>query len=222
MSDTNDKFSCQYCETTFTNQKNLTYHINNAKYCLTIQGKSTEKNKCDGCEKSFCNHTWLVQHQSNCTEYQILLKTTHFKQQLDEKNALISELLQILRDSKITNEKVRSIEQRIRPNAREQYHGKNFIYILTTPHNTQIRTYIFGKTINLTNRLSTYNKTEEHTVVYYKECKNELVMNSAETAIFSKLDSFRAMKNRERFILPEDKTIEFFTKTVDDCIEFFS
>lgn len=43
-------------------------------------------------------------------------------------------------------------------------------------------------------------------------------MNSAETAVFSKLNAHRAMKNRERFILPENSTIDFFIKTVDDCI----
>jgi len=142
--------------------------------------------------------------------------------QLEDKDRIIKECLTIIKESKIpcASDTVNKIVQRYR--VREQYPGKNYIYILTTPSHTEKQTYIFGKTVNLTNRLSTYNKTEEHTVVYYKECKNDLVMSSAETAIFSKLDGYRAMKNRERFILPEDKTIDFFTKTVDDCVNFFT
>jgi hypothetical protein len=142
--------------------------------------------------------------------------------QLDDKDCIIKECISIIKELKPSSEVIHKIEYRSRPTIREQYPGKNYIYILTTPSHTEKRTYIFGKTVNLTNRLSTYNKSEEHTVVYYKECKNDLVMNSAETAVFSKLDAHRAMKNRERFILPEDKTIEYFTKTVDDCISFFS
>ena len=71
MSDTNDKFICQYCETTFATQKNLTHHINNAKYCLILQGKSNDKYKCEDCQKCFTTKTWLTQHQTNCLEYQI-------------------------------------------------------------------------------------------------------------------------------------------------------
>lgn len=79
MSDTNDKFICQYCETTFATQKNLTHHINNAKYCLILQGKSNDKYKCEDCQKCFTTKTWLTQHQTNCLEYQINSKVNEIK-----------------------------------------------------------------------------------------------------------------------------------------------
>lgn len=79
MSDTNDKFSCQYCETTFATQKNLTHHINNAKYCLILQGKSNDKYKCEDCQKCFTTKTWLTQHQTNCLDYQINSKVNEIK-----------------------------------------------------------------------------------------------------------------------------------------------
>ena len=42
---------------------------------------------------------------------------------------------------------------------RIQYKDQNVIYILTTPSHKKERKYILGKATNLTNRLSTYNKT---------------------------------------------------------------
>ena len=43
---------------------------------------------------------------------------------------------------------------------RVQYNEKNVIYILTTPSHKKEGKYILGKATNLTNRLSTYNKTD--------------------------------------------------------------
>jgi translation initiation factor 6 (eIF-6) len=47
---------------------------------------------------------------------------------------------------------------------------RNVIYILTTQLMKKEGRYILGKATNLTNRLSTYNKTDEHEIVYYQEC----------------------------------------------------
>ena len=44
--------------------------------------------------------------------------------------------------------------------------------MLTTEEHKKNRTYIIGKAKNLTDRLTPYNKTCDHEVVYYKECKN--------------------------------------------------
>ena len=45
-----------------------------------------------------------------------------------------------------------------------QYKETNVIYILTTKLLKKERRYILGKATNLTNRLSTYNKSDEHDV----------------------------------------------------------
>ena len=45
---------------------------------------------------------------------------------------------------------------------RVQYNEKNVIYILSTTSHKKEGKYILGKATNLTNRLSTYNKTDEH------------------------------------------------------------
>ena len=105
---------------------------------------------------------------------------------------------------------------------REEYPEKNVIYILTTDDHLKRRTYIVGKAKNLTSRLGTYNKTCDHKVVYYKECKSEEDMNAAEIIVLSKLKAYKEQANRDRFILPEDTDISLFTKIVDECIFFVS
>ena len=103
---------------------------------------------------------------------------------------------------------------------RIEYPEKNVIYLLTTDDHLKRRTYILGKAKNLTTRLGTYNKTCDHTVVYYKECKNEEDMDTAEIIVLSKLKDYREQANRDRFILPEDKDISFFIRMINDCIHF--
>ena len=69
---------------------------------------------------------------------------------------------------------------------------------------------ILGKAENLTNILSVYNKSDEHEVIYYQKCPDEEKMNIIETMIFNKLKEYREQANRERFILPKDKDIEYY------------
>ena len=74
----------------------------------------------------------------------------------------------------------------IKKQQRKNYPDRNVIYMLTTEDNKKKRNYIIGtvgicrlvapslklgdKATNLTQRLSGYNKTAEHEVVYYKTC----------------------------------------------------
>jgi hypothetical protein len=102
------------------------------------------------------------------------------------------------------------------------YPERNVIYMLTTEDHLRRRTYIIGKAKNLTNRLSTYNKTCDHTVVHYRECKNEDDMDAVETMVLAKLRSHREQANRDRFILPDDKNESFFTQMIDECVRFLT
>jgi hypothetical protein len=105
---------------------------------------------------------------------------------------------------------------------RVQYNEKNVIYILTTSSHKKERKYILGKATNLTNRLSTYNKTDEHEVVYYQECPDEDTMAMIEQVVFQRLKDYREQANRERFILPENKTIDLFIDVIKKSIEFLN
>jgi hypothetical protein len=108
----------------------------------------------------------------------------------------------------------------VKSQPRVQYKEQNVIYILTTKNLKKERRYILGKAINLTNRLSTYNKSDEHEVVFYQECPDEEIMGMVETLVFQKLKEYREQANRERFILPESGNIEIFTDTIKECVKF--
>ncbi len=45
---------------------------------------------------------------------------------------------------------------------------------------------------------------------------------TAESLVLSKLRDYREQANRDRFILPEDKDVSFFTNEIDTCINFLT
>ena len=106
----------------------------------------------------------------------------------------------------------------VKSQPRIQYTAQNVIYILTTPTHKNERKYILGKASNLTNRLSVYNKTDEHEVVYYQSCGDEETMTIIEQLVFQRLKEYREQANRERFILPEGKTIDLFIDVIKKTI----
>ena len=97
----------------------------------------------------------------------------------------------------------------------------NVIYLLTTEDHFKNRTYIIGKTTNLTNRLSVYNKTCDHQVVYYEKCIDKQMMNVVELLILNKLKQYQEVANRDRFILPLGNNISLFINIIKKCINFF-
>ena len=100
----------------------------------------------------------------------------------------------------------------VKKRERKQYPEQNVIYILTTHSLKKDRRYILGKATNLTNRLSTYNKSDEHEVIYYQSCGEKDDMSMVEPMVFKKLEDHREQANRERFVLPENKDIIFLKK----------
>jgi hypothetical protein len=108
----------------------------------------------------------------------------------------------------------------VKKQPRAQYEEKNVVYILTTANMKKERRYILGKATNLTSRLSVYNKSDEHEVVYYQECPDEETMSIVESLVFCKLKEYREQANRERFLLPEIEKVDFFISTIKECIKF--
>ena len=47
-------------------------------------------------------------------------------------------------------------------------------------------------------------------------------METAETMVLSKLREYREQANRDRFILPNDKDVSYFTQIIDECIRFLT
>ena len=102
-----------------------------------------------------------------------------------------------------------------------QYNEKNVIYILTTKLMKKERRYILGKSVDLTSRLSIYNKSDEHEVIFFASCKDLETMNIVENMVFACLNDYREQANRERFILPENEKVELFSNAIKKSIEFF-
>jgi hypothetical protein len=137
-----------------------------------------------------------------------ITNTTSFKQ-IQEEN----------KDHKIKIERL--TKKYVKAQPRVQYKERNVIYILTTKLMKKDRRYILGKATNLTSRLSVYNKSDEHQVIYYQECEEE-TMSMVENMVFHQLDNYREQANRERFLLPEKEEIELFSNIIKKSIEFFN
>lgn len=45
-------------------------------------------------------------------------------------------------------------------------------------------------------------------------------MGALETMILKKLNNYKELPNRDRFILPQNKNISFFIKLFDDCYNY--
>ena len=124
---------------------------------------------------------------------------------------------------KTKDKKIKVLENLcVKKHSRKVYPGKNVIYMLTTEEHKKSRTYIIGKAKNLQDRLSTYNKTCDHEVAYYKECKSEEDMKVIEEIILLKLDKYREVANHDRVILPIDNEIKLFTDIIDNSVNIFN
>lgn len=124
---------------------------------------------------------------------------------------------------KSKEERIKFLEDKyLKNHNRVKYPDKNVIYLITNDYNKKNRNYIIGKAIDLTNRLTSYNKSTEHEVIYYKSCKDEASMNLIECMVLNKLQMYKEVANRDRFILPIEKEISFFTNVIDESVNFFN
>ena len=104
---------------------------------------------------------------------------------------------------------------------RNKFPNKFVVYLITCNELEANRKYIIGKAINLTDRLSSYDKMSNYKVIYNISFDNEEKMSIAENMILTKLNQYREQANRDRFILPIDKGIELFTEPFDMSFNFF-
>ena len=190
---------CQYCKTNFVNKYTLAKHIKTSQKCLKVRGKQPITIKID------------------TTHYEVITKELdQLKEKLIKKDIIIDQLIQQL------DQKDKTISRITKKQSRPQFKDQNVIYVLTTPFLKQSDTYIIGKAINLTTRLSTYNKSDEHEVVYYKQCKDEYLLVTTETIILDKLKEYKENGNRDRITIPKDKTIENIIETINETILFIN
>ena len=100
--------------------------------------------------------------------------------------------------------------------------SSNVVYIITNEANKKERTYIIGKSKCLKERLSTYDKSNDHEVIYYKPFVTDKKMKMAEDYVLDKLDIYRKQANRDQFILPAGENIKLFTNIIDNANSFFN
>jgi len=224
------KIKCDICCKEFNTLYLLKRH-QNKKYVCEKKTDETHTYQCNICNYKFK----LIQNYNRHIKNKTCINKINNNNSLNNKlinnkiklNNKLKLNIKLLNDKdntiKIKEKRIKYLENTyLKKQERIKYSEKNVIYILTTEDNKKKRNYIIGKTINLTNRLSTYNKTIEHEIVYYKSCKNKENMNIIETMILTKLKDYKECSNRDRFILPLEKDISFFTNIIDDAINFFT
>ena len=127
---------------------------------------------------------------------QLTEQKEHYEKQIKElqdklENIALSGISAFEEENKNKHLKIQYLTKKyVKKQPRIDYKEKNVIYILTTSNMKKENRYILGKAENLTNRLSTYNKSDEHEVIYYKQCLDQEKMNIAETMIFNKLKDY--------------------------------
>ena len=123
------------------------------------------------------------------------------------------------KENKQYSEKIRLLEKKfIKKNRREDYTQQNVVYIITTEARELKREYKIGKTQDLKKRLSTYNTSEDHKVIFYVECKSSDEMNLLEKFVFIELADIRIRANREWFCGDVDDMI----KSIKECNGFIN
>lgn len=126
------------------------------------------------------------------------------------------------KELKLRDDRIKVLQDTFVKKQPRKNYPSNVIYLITSESNKKKRIYIIGKATKLKDRLSGYNKSEEHEVVYYKQCPNNEIMKTAETMILVKLKEHQEKANRDRFILPINKNINYFTDIIDNSIKFFN
>ncbi len=224
---------CKYCNTEFNHKQNKWRH---EKIC---KANDSELKKVQE-EKVINNKSQIIQQTNSkkekinknskdtTTNSEVNFVFLDWKQllELSEKNNVLNPVViyDLLKHQdqqiKMQEEKIKKLENLlVRKQKREQY-DDNVIYMVTTEDNKTKRIYIIGKAEKLADRLSTYNKTAEHIVIYYRQCSDKNTMGIVESMILNKLEEYRERANRDRFCLPENQTISLFTNIIDECVDF--
>jgi hypothetical protein len=62
----------------------------------------------------------------------------------------------------------------------------------------------------------------KHEVIYYKSCETKEMMDLMKRNVLYKMNEYRECANRDRFILPIDKDIKFFTDIYDEVFDYLN
>ena len=131
-------------------------------------------------------------------------KTTEELDIMNKENKLLKNRIKLL-ESKILQKQPREIFEE----------NKNVVYIVTTEYKETQGHYKIGKAQDLQKRLSTYNTSDKHEVIYNTSCKSKKKMDLLEQLVHDKLEDKRIEPNKEWFLSEEDS--EDFIKVIEEC-----
>ena len=217
------EYQCVYCKNNFCNKDWLVKHeakcIKYFNLKLLEKDELISKQKENLQEKDNKNLKLQVENDLLRKQMDTLMSKNTEKECLFELQDKLKEIAMVAIEQK--NETISMmVKKYVKKQPRVKYDEQNVFYILTTKLLKTDNRYIFGKAKNLTSRLSTYNKSDEHEVVFYQSCGSEEQMGNVENVVFQKLSEYREQANRERFILPLGKSVDYFVKEVINIIEF--
>ena len=132
-------------------------------------------------------------------------------------NKTTEELDKLNIENKLLKNRIKLLESKfLQKQPRETFdENKNVIYIITTDHKEANGHYKIGKAQNLQKRLSVYNTSEKHEVIYNTSCKTKKNMDLLEQIVHNRLESKRVEPNKEWFESEEDA--EDFVKVIEEC-----
>ena len=229
----NLKFVCHGCDTPLTSKERLLYHQQRCPVVNLLVRQDEEKDKLR-IEIQNLRETLTEINSKMSSELKLASQKEQkyietiqeLRDTCRENKETIGELQDCLKEiatTSMVSDKSRIMEltrKYVKKQSRVQYAERNVMYILTTASLKKDRRYIMGKASNLTNRLSTYNKSDEHEVVWYKSCGTKADMNMVEPMVFKKLNECREQANRERFVLPVGESVDYFTRVVEEVVGF--
>ena len=177
------------------NKEKITFNIRTfKKFCL----------KCET-DKADEIHNYYIKLEEILHET-LLEQTDELQLQLEEKQETID-----------------ALSKKYIKKPRQVFDYNNVVYIITSEEGEKIREYTIGKSIDLKNRLESYdnNKLHDFKVVYYKSCNSVKLMDLMESIILTKLGNYRCKAGRDVFLLPKTENIKLFTDIFDVCTKFY-
>jgi len=223
-------YICDICNTKTTTKSNLNKH-KRTDICKKIEKEKQYVNNIQNINNKLQdleNKVFIYESQLNekdlenkilkekLKEYKMILEAV-FNPVKNDNNKVKTNNLNINND---IEDRIKNLENKvIQRMKRESYeNNNNVIYIVTTEHKKELGHYKIGKTQDLKKRLSTYNTTEDHKVIYNISCKNKNNMDLLEKIIFIRLDNYRIEQNKEWFLSNNDAND--FIKIIDECKNF--
>ena len=137
---------------------------------------------------------------------------------VDIRNNKTTQELDIMnKENKLLKNRIKLLESKVlQKQPRETFdENKNVVYIVTTDVKEANGHYKIGKAQNLQKRMSVYNTTDKHEVIYNKSCKNKKAMDLLEQLVHMKLEDKRIEPNKEWF--SSDENGEDLIKIIEDC-----